>query len=235
MDIRTIDLFCGAGGLTRGLLDAGLNVCLGVDIDPACRYPYEFNNAVPFLLQDIQTIRHKDLKAYFRGADVSVLAGCAPCQPFSTYNVRRSHKIPNKFSLVRTFGQIVVSLRPDIVTMENVPYLTGRKTFHELLRTLARHDYHVWSRVVDVRLYGVPQTRRRLVLLASRLGEIELVRPTHPRPERFRTVRQTIASLPHLHHGMQDSKDPIHIASRSAWARKMREDPAFRSTIFDVQ
>lgn len=214
MDVRTIDLFCGAGGLTRGLLNAGLNVRVGVDVDPACQYPYEFNNDVPFLLKDVRTIRHRDLKPHFRGADVSVLAGCAPCQAFSTYNVRRGHRIPNKFSLVRTFGDLASSLKPDIVTMENVPYLTGRTAFHDLLRALANSGYQVWNEIVDVRLYGVPQTRRRLVLLASRLGNIELVRPTHSRPQTWRTVRQTIHSLPRLKHGMQDSQDPIHITSR---------------------
>jgi DNA (cytosine-5)-methyltransferase 1 len=214
MDIRTIDLFCGAGGLTRGFLDAGLNVCLGVDSDPACQYPYESNNGVPFLLKDIRTLRRRDIKARLHGADVSVLAGCAPCQAFSTYNVRRRHKIPNKFSLVRTFGGIVEDLKPDIVTMENVPYLTGKRAFHDLLHTLATNDYEVWNGIVDVRLYGVPQTRRRLVLLASRLGEIDLVRPTHPRAETWRTVRQTISTLSPLEHGEQDTRDPIHLASR---------------------
>src|SRR5207245_1465872 len=114
------------------------------------------------------------------------------------YNVRRRHGIPNKFSLVRTFGRIVEDLKPDIVTMENVPYLTDKRAFRDLLHTLASNDYEVWNGVVDVRLYGVPQMRRRLVLLASRLGEIELVRPTHPRVETWRTVRQTISTLPAL-------------------------------------
>lgn len=213
MDIRTIDLFCGAGGLTRGLLDAGLSVCLGVDIDPACRYPYETNNGVPFLLKDIRTLANRDIKAQLRGADVSVLAGCAPCQAFSTYNTRRGHRIPNKFSLVRKFAQIVEEVKPDIVTMENVPYLTQKTAFHDFLRTLKRSNYQVWHDIVDVRVYGIPQTRRRLVLLASRLGEIELVRPTHPTSKRWRTVRQTISMLPRLKSGEQDSHDPLHVAS----------------------
>lgn len=214
VDIRAIDLFCGAGGLTRGLLNAGLNVRLGVDAEPACQYPYEFNNDVPFLLKDVKILRDRDLRSHFRGADVSVLAGCAPCQAFSTYNVRRGHRIPNKFSLVRTFGELVSSLKPDVATMENVPYLTGRRAFHDLLRVFADNGYRVWDGVVDVRLYGVPQTRKRLVVLASRIGKIELVRPTHPHPETWKTVRQTIRSLPHLKHGMQDPKDKIHVTSR---------------------
>jgi DNA (cytosine-5)-methyltransferase 1 len=214
LDIRAIDLFCGVGGLTRGLLDAGINVRLGVDIDPACRYPYESNNEVPFLLEDVRALRRRDLKARLYGGDVSVLAGCAPCQAFSTYNVRRGHKIPNKFSLVRTFAAIVAHLKPDIVTMENVPYLIEKSVFRELMYTLAINDYDVWSDIVDVRLFGVPQTRRRLVVLASRLGEIELVRPTHPQASAWRTVRQTISTLPRLGHGKRDARDPLHLASR---------------------
>jgi len=214
VDIRAIDLFCGAGGLTRGLLDAGINVCLGVDIDPACQFPYESNNAVPFLLKDVRSLTRRDINARLYGGDISLLAGCAPCQAFSTYNVRRGHKIPNKFSLVRTFAGIVADVKPDIVTMENVPYLTGKSVFRDLVQTLVINDYDVWNDIVDVRLFGVPQTRRRLVLLASRLGEIELVRPTHPRASAWRTVRQTISKLPSLEHGAQDARDPLHLASR---------------------
>jgi DNA (cytosine-5)-methyltransferase 1 len=214
MDIRAIDLFCGAGGLTRGLLNAGIDVRLGVDVDPACRYPYETNNGVTFLEKDVRSFRADEIKKYLRGGDVSMLAGCAPCQAFSTYNARRAHKIPNKYALVREFARIVAEVMPDIVTMENVPYLVGRPAFRDFLNTLNKGKYHCWYEIVDVRHYGVPQTRRRLVFLASRLGAIKIVAPTHPSEKQWRSVRQTIANLPPLHAGQQDSRDPVHIASR---------------------
>src|SRR5262245_35251073 len=134
MDIRAVDLFCGAGGLTRGLLDAGIDVRLGVDVDAACRYPYEFNNGVPFLLEDVRRLKAREIKPYLRGGDFSLLAGCAPCQAFSTYNTRRKHGVPHKYALVREFRRLVEETKPDIVTMENVPYLSGKPAFREFIR-----------------------------------------------------------------------------------------------------
>lgn len=214
MDIRAIDLFCGAGGLTRGLLNVGIDVRLGVDVDPSCRYPYEANNGVAFLQKDIYRFAVSGMKRLLRGGDISVLAGCAPCQAFSTYNARRAHRIPNKYALVREFARIVSEVKPDIVTMENVPYLVPRQAFRDFLNTLRDGKYQCWYEIVDVRYYGVPQTRRRLVLLASRLGVIKMIPPTHPSEEKWRNVRQTIAQLPRLRAGQQDSKDPVHIASK---------------------
>jgi DNA (cytosine-5)-methyltransferase 1 len=214
VDIRAVDLFCGVGGLTRGLLDAGLGVKLGVDIKPACQFPYEANNSVPFLLKNVEILKARELRAALRGADVSVLAGCAPCQAFSTYNVRRGHRIPNKFSLVRRFATLIDEVRPDIVTMENVPYLRRRDAFRSFYVGLVEAGYHVWHDIVDVRHYGVPQTRKRLVLLASRLGDIRLVSPTHLKESRWRTVRQAISGLPRIRAGGQDPRDPLHVASK---------------------
>ena len=214
MEIRAIDLFCGAGGLTRGLLDAGIDVRLGVDNDPACRYPYEVNNGVPFLLEDVRSLSPRTLRKYLGSGGISVLVGCAPCQAFSTYNVRRAHKTPHKFSLVRRFVSLVEGLEPDIVAMENVPYLSRKSVFPEVRRRLERAGYQVWWSIVDARFYGVPQARRRLVLLAYRLGEISLVRHTRPSSCHWKTVRETIASLPRLSAGEQDPDDPVHVASK---------------------
>ena len=88
-NIACVDLFCGAGGLTHGFILEGLPVVAGIDLDPACRFPYEQNNgAARFLERDIGTITTTELKELFGNADVTILAGCAPCQPFSTYAQR---------------------------------------------------------------------------------------------------------------------------------------------------
>src|SRR5258708_26336602 len=84
--IKGIDLFCGAGGLTRGLEAAGIDVVMGVDIDPACEYPFTANNRASFLLKSVEKITGADFTDSLKSASLTLLAGCAPCQPFSTYS-----------------------------------------------------------------------------------------------------------------------------------------------------
>ncbi|MFO5472456.1 MAG: DNA cytosine methyltransferase, partial [Dolichospermum sp.] len=88
VSIATVDLFCGAGGLTHGFEQAGLPVKVGYDIDPACKFPYEHNNKAKFILQDIENVSGSDLAEHFSGSSIKILAGCAPCQPFSNYSRR---------------------------------------------------------------------------------------------------------------------------------------------------
>ena len=80
-DIGGIDLFCGAGGLTRGLEIAGIDVRLGIDVDTACEYPYSANNNAKFLLKSVEEVSPADLSEAFGSARFRLLAGCAPCQP----------------------------------------------------------------------------------------------------------------------------------------------------------
>jgi DNA (cytosine-5)-methyltransferase 1 len=82
--IRAVDLFCGAGGLTHGLQKAGLTVSVGVDLDPDYEYPYRANNRADFLLKSVADVSADDLEQAYGGARYKLLAGCAPCQPFST-------------------------------------------------------------------------------------------------------------------------------------------------------
>src|SRR5689334_151513 len=83
--ISAVDLFCGAGGLTRGLLDARIKVVAGIDIDPACKYPYEHNNGTEFLKRNVASVTGKQIRRLYPKGHYRVLVGCAPCQPFSKY------------------------------------------------------------------------------------------------------------------------------------------------------
>lgn len=216
-DIFAIDLFCGAGGLTHGLEKAGIKVKLGVDIDPACREPYIANNRSTFLEGDVDSLEASSLSEALAGAKVTLLAGCAPCQPFSTYSrnatrtsgERRGRGGRDDWQLVRRFGELVAELQPDLVTMENVPPLADRPVFQEFLKAL--DGYHVDYKVIDVRKIGLPQTRKRLVLVASKLGPIQL--PADDGTP-AKTVRKTIGDLPPIKAGETDPNDPLHIASR---------------------
>lgn len=87
-DLRCVDLFCGAGGLTHSFVMEGLDVVAGVDLDSACKYPYEANNDALFIEKDVSKLTAKEVKTFFGDAPIKILAGCAPCQPFSTYGQR---------------------------------------------------------------------------------------------------------------------------------------------------
>jgi DNA (cytosine-5)-methyltransferase 1 len=122
MRFAAVDLFCGAGGLTCGLLQAGIEVRVGVDTDPTCRYPFECNNpGARFFEKDIGALRASDVAAWMPKGAVRVLAGCAPCQPFSQYTVRES--ADERWRLLYDFARLVGEVKPDVVTMENVPAL----------------------------------------------------------------------------------------------------------------
>lgn len=208
--IACIDLFCGAGGLTHGFVLEGLPVAAGIDMDPACRFPYETNNQARFIERDISTVTEQDLSALFGGAEIKILAGCAPCQPFSTYAQRYSLDGDGKWGLLYEFARLAKGTKPDVITMENVPTVAKHAVFHDFVDTLKRLGYHVWYDVIDSSRYGVPQARRRMVLLASKHGEIKFIQPTHAKPK---TVREAIGRLRPLQAGESAPRDKLHAAS----------------------
>lgn len=210
-DIACVDLFCGVGGLTHGFVREGLSVMAGIDLDPACRFPYQTNNFATFVQRDIGKLTPAELDSLFGEARFTVLAGCAPCQPFSTYAQRYGESIKTgRWGLLYEFARLAKSTLPDVVTMENVPTISRHRVFQDFVDTLRQLGYSVKCEVIDSSLYGVPQLRQRMVLLASRHGEIGMVRPTHPDPI---TVRQAIAQLAPLHAGEVSPKDRLHVAA----------------------
>lgn len=209
--IYGVDLFCGAGGLTRGLEVSGINVVMGVDIDPACKYPYTANNDAAFLLKSVEEISHADFTEAFDGASLKLLAGCAPCQPFSTYSRGKSGPSDKRWNLLKHFSRLVKEIQPDLVTMENVPRLQKQAVFSEFVSELRDKGFQVTHKVVNCCDYGVPQHRQRLVLLASKLGPIEMIGPTIA-AKSYRTVRDVIDNLPPLGAGEGCPDDPLHIA-----------------------
>ncbi|MFM9968028.1 MAG: DNA cytosine methyltransferase [Burkholderiales bacterium] len=207
--ILGVDLFCGVGGLTHGLAQGGIEITAGFDLDPSCRYPFEANNAAAFVECDVANLSAEQVAPYFSGADVTLLAGCAPCQPFSTYSRSgRNSEYESQWSLVSAFGRLTKKLKPDLVTMENVPQLADHPVFDQLLDSLAA--YKKWWAIVECAAIGVPQTRKRLVLLASRLGAKGLVLATGAKGDK--TVRQVIGALPAIRAGESHPGDKLHMS-----------------------
>jgi DNA (cytosine-5)-methyltransferase 1 len=224
--IKTVDLYCGIGGLTHGLKLEGLNVVAGVDSDATCKYGFEKNNGAKFIRRDISRFTSKELKKLFRGATVRVLVGCAPCQPYSSLNRRKLSKkeARKRWYPMYRFMTLIKRCKPEIVSMENVPDLSDTKkypVFAEFVETLKSLGYDVFHKRVDTSKYGVAQRRTRLVLLASRLGPITVVPETHAGRDVV-TVKKMIGSLPKLEDGTIHAKDPLHRASKLSKLNKKR-------------
>ena len=213
MRASVVDLFCGVGGITHGFVQEGFDVVAGIDIDPSCRYAYEKNNPSKFILKDISKLNGDEVTALFPANAVRVLVGCAPCQPFSMYNRLKNNT--DKWKLLYQFSRLIDEVKPEIVSMENVPQLAtyrSSRVFWNFLKVLKNNDYKVSYSVVKCQNYGVPQRRKRLVLLASRLGsDIDLIPETH-KPEDYLTVEDTISELNPVKAGESDNVDPLHRA-----------------------
>jgi DNA (cytosine-5)-methyltransferase 1 len=208
--ISAVDLFCGVGGLSYGLRRAGVRIAAGVDLDPACAYPFRANIKAPFHQQDVCDLQADQLAAMWPAdADVRVLAGCAPCQPFSPYRRGVDTSRERQWPLVDEVRRLVEDTTPDVVTMENVPRIVGASIFKSFVARLRDLGYHVDFKSCYCPAYGVPQHRRRLVLLASRLGEIAVPKGT-VRPAEYRTVRDAIRRLPPVAHGQAHPRDRLH-------------------------
>jgi len=212
------DFFCGSGGLTRGLLDAGIKVIAGFDSDEKCRQSYESNNApARFVRGDIRELSVADLKEYSKDTPFGemLFAGCAPCQPFSQQV--KNAECRQDATLLSEFGRLIEATLPGQVLMENVPGIArvkGNSTFKRLLRLLEENDYQYVYDVIDAKQFGVPQKRRRLVLIALRH-----VQPSMPRVKYgagalpFRTVRQAISHFPPIAAGEVHPDVANHVAA----------------------
>ncbi|WP_157038805.1 DNA cytosine methyltransferase [Rhodopseudomonas palustris] len=214
--IVAVDLFCGAAGLSLGLKISGIKVAAGIDLDPACRFPFETNIGAMFVEADVSSLSGKAVDSLFGDASIRVLAGCAPCQPFSGYTTKR-RSIDRRWELLLEFLRIVRESDPDIVTLENVPRLANLPLWQDFVTDLKSQGYFLNWDVLDVSKFGVPQNRRRLVLLASKFGDIRLPEPIGTPPT---TVKKAIGKLSPVKAGEANPVDPLH-ASRALTPRNL--------------
>lgn len=211
--VKAIDLFCGAGGLTFGLAKAGINVIAGYDIDPNGKYAYEKNNQSKFIQKDVNFVTPSELEDIFctKKGEYSLLAGCAPCQPFSMYSNGKDLSKDKKWPLLREFSRLIEGVLPDFVTMENVPQVVNHSVYTDFFNHLENLGYHISARTIKCVEYGIPQSRIRHLLLASKVGNISI---PEPNSKHLKTVRDTIESLPQIQAGSQSVNDPLHISSK---------------------
>ncbi len=214
-NLAVVDIFCGVGGLTHGFILEGFNVIAGYDVDEESRYPYVHNNHAAFINKKVEDVSAEEIIGLYPKGSIKILVGCAPCQPYSSYTKKVKDK-NEKWKLVPIFADLICSVNPDIVTMENVPQLTNfdeGKVLKDFVDKLTKNGYFV-SKYPNVHCpgYGIPQDRTRLVVFASKLGPIAIEEPTLS-PGQYRTVKQTIEHLEPLGAGQTSLNDPIHKAS----------------------
>lgn len=214
LTIGAVDLFCGIGGLTYGLRVSGINVVAGYDLDGSCEYAYEANNGEgTFVCKNVNEVTGDEINERLKDFDVKVLVGCAPCQPFSTHRKDKKHRERHKdWGLLAQFGRLAGEVMPDYISMENVPELAKESIFTEFVTRLKKLGYSVEYSVVKAEEYGVPQHRRRLLLLASLKGAISLIKPFNDEGHAV-TVRDAIGALPAVEAGGSWEGDPLQTAS----------------------
>lgn len=207
-----IDFFCGGGGMTCGLIDAGIDVLAGIDSNPHCRETYEKNNRSIYFQRDICNLSSQTLLDEFpqlKNPNEVLLVGCAPCQPFSI--LRREefdehgNAIPHKsVNLLVEFGKFVKDLHPAHVLVENVPGLKGKgqEVLDSFKHMLKEEGYEFDEKIIYAKDYGVPQNRRRYVLIASRIFRPQIPNPKYGKDLLpYKTVRETIEKYPAINAG----------------------------------
>lgn len=236
--IKAIDLFCGAGGVTRGLLDAGIDVVAGFDIDNSLKKVYEENNIrqngdkVIYFDKKVETITKKDIYKLVgskterkKQKEKFLLAGCAPCQPFSLKNKNRHDKTDHRRTLITYFADLVKETKPDFVFMENVAGLANLEpdNLEYFLNTLKDEGFSVATGIVNAKNYGVPQNRKRFVVLASKESEVKIPEGEYDGVAKsYKTVGDTIQNLPSLNPGEESFGMANHKCANLSELNKIR-------------
>lgn len=216
-DFAIIDLFCGIGGLTHGLMDKGFNVIAGIDIDKTCKYAFEKNNKnAKFYAIDVFNLSSEELENLFPSNKKKILVGCAPCQPFSLYNKKKKNideiTKDNKWKLLDAFADLTIATQPDIISMENVMSLKLFKNgavLNDFEEKLKKEGYKISVFSVNAQDYGTPQRRKRLVIFGTKKETpIKIIPPTHKK--KYVTVREALKGLPKLESGGTCPTDRLH-------------------------
>jgi DNA (cytosine-5)-methyltransferase 1 len=218
---KAFDLFCGAGGLSEGLRLAGFRVAGALDNDVLALSTYRSNHVdVPLWSGDVRKIAAKSvLKALrLKRGGLPLLAGCPPCQAFSslrTLNGRNRVRNKNDKDLLFEFLRFVRVLLPKAVLLENVPGLAKDSRLGTFKAALRRLGYSVEHRVINAADYGVPQRRRRLILIGRRVGEIKFA----PKARRNVTVAHAIRNL----RRPGTSRDRLHMNEDGSRSDRIRD------------
>ena len=222
--VQVYDFFAGCGGASCGLQAAGMEISFALDHDADARESFEANfPSVHFEFADIRdvSVEAVRLRVEKERPNPVLFSGCAPCQPFTKQNTKRPRLDQDeRVPLLAHFAHLVEGCRPDFVFVENVPGLqnldSDSQPFGGFLSRLEAAGYKVDYRPIKLAKYGIPQSRRRLVLVGSRHGTIHLPDETHgpgTPNERYDTVRDWISHLPPIQAGEEHEEVTNHRAA----------------------
>jgi DNA (cytosine-5)-methyltransferase 1 len=218
IELKAIDFFCGGGGMTCGLRQAGINVIAGVDFDKDAKETYEFNNpGTRFILTDINELKENFFETEFavqKNDDNLILVGCSPCQFYSIIKAPKD-KAKRSKDLLLQFQRFIDYYNPGYVLVENVPgIITNKETvLPEFLSFLEQKGYKFIYEVINMKNYGIPQNRRRFSLIATRLDR-EIALPKKEQEEkRFCDCLGEQNGFPSISAGHKDNSDFAHSTS----------------------
>lgn len=205
MNYNAIDLFSGCGGLSEGMHQAGFSTKVAVEIVSIAVKAYKMNHVDTEVIEkDIRKVTADEIREKLGGDVLHLLAGCPPCQGFSS--MRRLNRATcvedERNNLVLEYLRLIKELKPLTIMMENVPALADYDKFHEVVNELERLGYHPKVKVVNVKNYGVPQNRKRLVMVGSLFEGLDIAEPVNTKV----TVRMTIESM----ESIDKTIDPLH-------------------------
>lgn len=204
-NFNAIDIFSGCGGLSEGLVQAGFAAKAAIEIDKHAVLAYRMNHPETKVIEkDIRKVAADEIIEKLNGEPLHLLAGCPPCQGFSS--VRRLNRRQNvrdeRNDLILEYLRLVKELMPLTIMMENVPGLINYYLFKDVVKELDSIGYCPKVEIVNVKDYGVPQNRKRLIMVGSLLGEIDIAEGTREKV----TVKDAIGKLEPI----ETTKDPLH-------------------------
>jgi DNA (cytosine-5)-methyltransferase 1 len=178
--LKALDFFCGGGGMTYGLKQSGIDVIAGIDFDIECKETYEINNPdSTFIHADITKLPTNYFEDFFSlniNDDNLIMVGCSPCQYYSLINTSKEKSKKSK-DLLLDFKRFIKYYRPGYIIVENVPGILSKQdsVLPKFISFLRRNNYrYIEYAIEDLSYHGVPQSRKRFSLIASRLNQVKL-------------------------------------------------------------
>jgi DNA (cytosine-5)-methyltransferase 1 len=213
IQLKAVDFFCCSGGVTCGFRKAGIKVLAGIDIDEVYKDTYEKNNkGSEFIKADIASLQLEELMERLsiqQNMDDLIFVGCSPCQYYTNLQTDRTKSATSKL-LLEEFQRFVEFFRPGFIFIENVPGLERSKEspLGRFKHFLKEREYAFDDKVVNAAEFGVPQNRKRYVLVASRVSK-NIAIPKGNK-DKIKTVRGTIGDLPAISAGHKDDSLLMH-------------------------
>jgi len=219
--LRAVDFFCGAGGVTCGFSQAGIKVLGGIDIDSQFKMTYEQNNKTTFINEDVSNLKPETLKKLLpikENEDNLIFVGCSPCQYYSNIKSDKKKSKSGRL-LLDDFKDFVLYYKPGFVFIENVPGLETKEgsPLDSFKKSLKKIGYSFDQDILNAKYFGVPQNRRRFVLIASRVSKTIKLPKNQMVKNQIKTVKQAIGNydqFPKIKDGYKDKSDFQHSVAR---------------------